>query len=103
MIGGVYSSKMVKIFKLRSSHFKSLDISQINELNQLASAFSSTWTRFSGQNLASLRSTLAQCERDFIDAFHQKKIAEISATIEGETWNKVEIPDSFLKTIRFQR
>jgi len=47
----------------------------------------------------SLRSTLLQQAKSFIEAFHTTKIAKLSALLEQETWSQAEVPAQYQRLV----
>ncbi|CAG9317420.1 unnamed protein product [Blepharisma stoltei] len=102
-LAGLFFSKYTKILRIRSESIKSLNLLELCQLYEQIEKLSSAWKNFSNQQSNSALASFLQHEKDYISAFHEKKIGELSALLEGETWAKVDVPEDMLQIIMSHR
>jgi hypothetical protein len=107
-VAGHFFSRFSKIFKARKESFTSQSIEEINDVYGVVQKLSEDWTQFSDQTKISLQSEFYSYEKsnryiDYLQQFHDKKVAEVNAMLENEIWDKIELPDSVKSMIMDRR
>lgn len=102
-LAGLFFNKYSKILKVRGDAIKSLSIDDIYELYEQIDKLSTVWKNFSSQQCNSALSNFLQLQKDYITAFHDRKLGELSALLEGENWVKVDVPGDMMKMIMDRR
>ena len=102
-LSGLFFGKVVRIFKVKVKQSGSFSVKDIQELHFQVNTLSKNWSYFSGEVGNSVTAMMEILEKKFVEEFHNKKLSELSALLDGEIWNKVEVPKEIMDRILERR
>jgi vacuolar protein sorting-associated protein 54 len=98
-----FLSKAIKGLKSPAGRLVALPISEIAEIYESIHALQSVVSRYVDQRGAPLLLAYQQSEKEFLQVFHDRKMKEIIALLDGETWTNIPIPEEFLQQMTQRR
>jgi hypothetical protein len=84
MVQSNFFKKFNKMIGSRKQKTANLD--EINEYFTLSNRVINILEEYIGVQTTPIHATIAELEKDFLKAFHEKKLREVNALVETETW-----------------
>lgn len=98
-----FLSKVTKGLKSPAGRLVALPIPEIVDIYESIQTLQTIASRYVDQRSGQLLLAYQQNEKEFLDVFHDRKMREVSALLDGETWTHIPIPDEFLQLMSQRR
>jgi len=98
-----FLSKAIKGLKSPAGRLVALPIPEIVEMYESVHTLQSVVSKYVDQRGTPLLLAYQQSEKEFLQVFHDRKMKEVVALLDGETWTHIPIPEEFLQLMGQRR